>query len=68
MCHETVASAQAIAEQMGYDYVLASRPVDRDMDAQDTTAVIRSVLARPVLKAPEGVDITPDVKQDLKLD
>lgn len=67
-CYRIVrASADATAEQMGYQYVVASRPVDKDLDAQDTAAVVRAIIARPVLRFPNEADITPDVKQDLKI-
>lgn len=62
------ASADAVAEQLGFAYVIASRPGDKPLDATDTAAVVRAMLARPVIRAPEGVDITADVKQDLKID
>lgn len=67
-CYRIVrASADAIAEQMGYQYVVASRPVEKDLDAQDTAAVVRAIIARPVLRFPNEADLTPDVKQDLKI-
>lgn len=62
------ASADAVAEQLGFAYVIASRPSDKPLDAGDTAAVVRAMLARPIVRAPEGVDITADVKQDLKID
>lgn len=61
------ASADAVAEQMGFAYVIASRPVDKDLEAPDTASAVRQLVARPMLRFPEGTDITPDVKQDLKL-
>ncbi len=62
------ASAEAVADQLGYSYVIASRPADKPLDAADTAAVVRAMLARPVIRFPEGADITADVKQDLKID
>lgn len=62
------ASADAVAEQLGFGYVIASRPSDKLIEAVDTAAVVRAMLARPVVRMPEGADITPDVRQDLKLD
>lgn len=61
-------SADAVAEDMGYDYVIASRGIDEEIKSDDPERIVQAVLARPVVKMPEGADITPDVKADLKLD
>lgn len=61
------ASADAVAEDLGYTHIIASRRKDEKIDSTDLAQVIQAVLARPVAKAPEGSDITDDVLKDLKL-
>ncbi|MGD9691878.1 MAG: OmpH family outer membrane protein [Phycisphaerales bacterium] len=62
------ASADAVAEQLGFAYVVASRLPDKEVDGTDSASVVRAMLARPVLRFPEDADITADVLADLKLD
>jgi Skp family chaperone for outer membrane proteins len=62
------ASAQNVAEDLGYTYVIASRGADRKIETNDLPQVVQAVLARPVIKAPEDADITEDVIKDLKLE
>lgn len=61
-------AAQNVAEDLGYNYVLASRKTDLKIETTEINQVVQAVLARPVLKAPEGADITEDVIKDLKLE
>lgn len=61
-------SADAVAEDMGYDYVIASRGIDEEIKTDDPDRVVQAVLARPIVKLPKGADITTDVKADLKLE
>lgn len=68
-CYETVrSSAVAIAEQRGFNYLIASGdPEDAPKDAT-VMKMVRDFLARPVLLSPDGADITEDVRADLKLE
>lgn len=60
-------SAAAIAEKKGFTYVMSSMRPDDKFQNGPVQATIRDVLARPVLVFPKGVDITEDVRDDLKL-
>ncbi|MBX3359004.1 MAG: OmpH family outer membrane protein [Phycisphaeraceae bacterium] len=60
------ASAEAVGRDLGYTYVIASKQKD-DIQTEAVQVVIQGILARPVIVAPEGTDITEDVVKDLKL-
>lgn len=62
------ASADAMAEELGYDYVIASRGIEEEIKSDDPERVVQAVLARPVIKMPKDADITDVVKDDLKLE
>lgn len=62
------ASAVAIAEEKGFNYVIASNAPDDELEAETVVALVRDMLSRPVLHSPKGVDISDDVRQDLKLE
>jgi Skp family chaperone for outer membrane proteins len=62
------ASAVAIAEQQGYTHLLASTDPEEELKTETVMKLVRDFLARPVLLAPKGSDITEDVRTDLKLD
>lgn len=61
------ASAAAIAEKHGYTYVLSSMRTDDKFQEGPVQATVRDMLSRPVPVYPEGVDITEEVREDLKL-
>ncbi|HVZ93607.1 MAG TPA: OmpH family outer membrane protein [Phycisphaerales bacterium] len=61
------ASAIAIAEQKGFDFVFASTGAEEELKKDTPLALVRDMLSRPVLKCPKGADITDDVREDLKL-
>lgn len=61
-------SAIAIAEKRGFNYVLASQNLDDNITEGPVAGVLNDILGRPVLLAPEGADITEEVRADLKLD
>ena len=61
-------SAEAVAEKLGYSYVIASRVREEAIEAQGVQQVIQAVLARPMVASPEGTDITEDVAFDLKIE
>lgn len=61
-------SAEAVAEDLGYAYVIASTDPDTELKMESVVALVRDFLARPVLVAPKGVDITEEVRRDLKLE
>jgi Skp family chaperone for outer membrane proteins len=62
------ASAEAVARDLGYTHVIASRNREEVIKTEDPNQIIQAFLARPVVVMPEGTDITEDVKKDLKLD
>lgn len=61
-------SAQNVAEDLGYTFVIASRKSGEKIETTDLSQVVQAVLARPVIKAPDDADITEDVVKDLKLE
>lgn len=75
---EMRAAAQAVAESKGYRYVLMSEDptdnvnesgVDQDGDGlTDQQAIVQEIQRRMVLVAPEGTDISADVRADLNLE
>jgi hypothetical protein len=65
---EARSSAAAISERLGYTHVIASRTSEKEIKATDPERLIEAFLGRPITVAPEGSDITEDVKEDLKLD
>ncbi|MBL8745957.1 MAG: OmpH family outer membrane protein [Phycisphaerae bacterium] len=68
-CYQLVrASAVAVAEEKGFNYVLASTDSDAPMKTEPVMKIVRDFLARPVILAPKEVDITDDVRTDLKLE
>lgn len=68
-CYQLVrASAVAVAEEKGFNYVLASTDSEAPMKSEPVMKIVRDFLARPVIMAPKEVDITEDVRTDLKLE
>ena len=61
-------SAQAVAEDLGYDYVITSADEDKALEPQNVEIALRQIMARPVLAFPEDADITDDVREDLNLE
>ncbi len=62
------ASAEDVASDLGYEYLISSRDATKEIEAVDVAGAVRAMLARPIILAPEDVNITPDVLADLKLD
>lgn len=61
-------TASAIAEDLGYNYVIASVDDDEDLSTDNSQLLLRQMLARPVIFAPRSADITADVRADLNLE
>lgn len=61
-------SASAVAEDLGFDYVISTGDPDEDLNTDATEVTLRQITARPVVKFPRGVDITDDVRDDLHID
>jgi Skp family chaperone for outer membrane proteins len=61
-------SAVAVAEDLGFEYVIASGSADEELNRQVPEVLLRQITARPMLKAPEEADITADVRDDLNLE
>ncbi len=61
-------SAGAVADDLGYDYVISTVGEDEELNTESVETVLRQMLARPVLYAPEDADITDDVRDDLNLE
>ncbi len=63
-----IETAGSVAKERGYTMVVASR-TDRDfIKGANVNTAVQEMLARPVLVAPEGADITTAVTAALKLD
>lgn len=60
-------SATAVAEDLGFNYLLASGGPEDKLETQTVMALSRDLISRPVLLSPEGADISADVREDLKL-
>lgn len=60
-------SATSLADDQGYDFVIASSGPDDELKKETPLALVRDILARPALKFPKDADITEDVRDDLKL-
>mgnify|MGYP000107535689 CR=1 FL=1 len=65
---EVKSSAAAVAERLGYTHVIASRTAEKEIKTTDPERLVEAFLGRPITVAPEGSDITEEVKADLKLD
>lgn len=61
-------TAGAVARLQGYDFVLATRAGPPEFRSKELQGALQEVLARPVIVAPSGADITPAVLKELKLD
>lgn len=67
-CYELArSSTTAVAENLGYDYVFASVGPDEKLSGDSVEIALRQMMSRPVVVAPKQVDITEDVRADLKL-
>lgn len=67
-CYQLVrASAGAVAEKRGFNYVVASARGDDKFEDAPVQATIREMISRPLMVFPEGTDITEEVREDLKL-
>jgi len=68
-CNDLVrSSARAVAEDLGYAFVIASADPDEDLSKQSVEVLLRQLTSRPVIMFPEDNDITSDVRDDLKLE
>lgn len=61
-------SASAVAEHLGYEYVISTGDPEEELSKTNSEVTLRQITARPVLRAPKKVDITDDVRDDLKLE
>lgn len=64
---EVIASARAVAEDLGFDYVISSESDETAYESESVRDLVIDFLARPVLMHPEAADISEDVREDLKL-
>lgn len=60
-------AVQSVAEDLGYDYAIASIGEDEVLNAVDTSTAVRQMMARPMIHYPKATDITPDVRDELRL-
>lgn len=60
-------SADAVAADLGYAVVIASRDLEKELEGEDVPSIIRAMMSRPALVFPERADITWDVLEDLNL-
>ena len=62
-------SAAAVAEELGFEYVLTSGDPEADFAEESPLSVVRTqAFTRTVVMKPEGTDITDDVREDLNLE
>lgn len=67
-CYELVrSSAVAVADDLGFVYVVSSLDPEEEIKADTVNRFLQGGLGRPMLMSPEDVDITEDVRSDLKL-
>lgn len=62
------ASADAVAEDLGYGFVFASGSPDEELNRDNAQQLLGQLSRRPVIRFPEAADITDDVRDDLGLD
>lgn len=68
-CNELVrSSAKAVADDLGFEYVVASSDPDEGLTDQSVELLLRQLTARPMIMFPEDNDITSDVRDDLNLE
>ena len=68
-CFELVkTSADAIADDLGFDYVISTGSPDEELSRVASDATLRQITARPMIRFPKSADITDDVRDDLNLD
>ena len=60
-------SAADIAEDKGFNYVLASQFPDDEIVAGPVAGTVNDILGRPVMMAPPEADLTEEVREDLNL-
>ncbi len=60
-------SASAVAEELGYNYVLASVGPDEELNDTSVEIAVRQMMSRPAVMFPKEADITDDVRDDLNL-
>lgn len=61
-------SAQAVAEDLGFEYVLTSSDDAEDIEPQNLEGALRQIMSRPAIMYPDDADITDDVREDLNLE
>ncbi len=62
------ASAEAVAEDLGFGFVFASGSPDEELNRSNAQQLLGQLSRRPVIRFPEAADITDDVRDDLGLD
>ena len=60
-------SAAAVAEHLGFEYVISTGDPEEKLNTTNSEVTLRQITARPVIRFPKVVDITDDVRDDLKL-
>lgn len=61
-------SSQAIAEDLGFEYVITSSDDAEDLEPQNVESALRQIMSRPAIMFPDDSDITDDVREDLNLE
>jgi len=68
-CNELVrSSARAVADDLGFDFVVSSADADEELTDQSVEVLLRQLTSRPMIAFPEDNDITSDVRDDLNLE
>ncbi len=61
-------SADAVGADLGFAYVISTGDPREELNTTDFNVTLRQITARPVLRFPDGADITDDVRDDLNLE
>jgi hypothetical protein len=64
---EVIAAVDVVAEKRGYTHVFASQTTEDMRLPSGIQQFVQGMLSRPVVRAPQGDDITFDVIAELKL-
>ena len=65
---EVIDAIDIVAEDQGVDLVLRFTPVEEELPATTNGETMLAIRMRPILKSPDGLDLTPDVMDELALD
>ncbi len=65
---ELVTAVNIVADRLNIDLVYRFIPVDEPFNAPSAEVATQAIRLRPVLRYPEGLNVTPEVLEELALD